>query len=214
MRKYLAFLLLGILTLVGVGGAAIGAVQSKSGTGLSQAVKNTLASPNFTEDLVEKTPQGNQTAHLVYQAPDRLGGWLLSAGRKTYIFIIGTTEYIAVSQSAGAPAPKTFYTQQTTGAKAVDPAHTYLPYYNCNPQPGQPKRPCPTTKSGNVTTITLTQGNQKEILKYTVTGNYVSKFTASTPGGTIDLGISELGTSPAVQLPQGYKTTTVAPNAG
>ena len=68
MRKYLAFLLLGILTLVGAGGAAAGAVQSQSGTALSQAVKNTLGASNYTEDLVEKTPQGNQQASLVFQA--------------------------------------------------------------------------------------------------------------------------------------------------
>jgi hypothetical protein len=201
MRKYLAFLLLGILTLVGVGGAAIGVVQSQSATGISQAVKNTLGAANYTEDLVEKTPQGNQTARLVFQSPDRLGGWLMSAGRKTYIYIIGTTEYIAVSQSATAPAPKTFYTQQTTGAQAVDPAHTYLPYYDKGKS----------TRNGAVTTVTLTQGNQKEVLDYTVTGNYVSKFAAVTPGGTIDLGISNVGSSPAVELPQGYKTTKVAP---
>ena len=204
MRKYLAFLLLGILTLVGAGGAAIGAVQSQSGTALSQAVKNTLGASNYTEDLVEKTPQGNQSAHLVYQAPDRLGGWLLSAGRKTYLFIIGTTEYIAVSQSATAPMPTTFYTQQTTGAKAVDPAHTYLPYYDKGKS----------TRNGSVTTVILTQGSQKETLTYTVTGNYVSEFNADTPGGTINLGITDVGSSPAVELPKGYKTTPVAPSQG
>jgi len=214
MRKYLAFLLLGILTLVGVGGATLGAVQAQSGTGISQAVKNTLGAANYTEYLVEKTPQGNQTADLVFQSPDRLGGWLMSAGRKTYIYIIGTTEYIAVSQSATATAPKTFYTQQVTGAQAVDPAHTYLKYYDCNPQPGAPKQKCPTTRSGNVTTITLTQGNQTETLHYTVTGNYVSKFDAATPNGTIDLDLSNVGSSPSVELPEGYKTTTVAPSAG
>jgi len=204
MRKYLAFLLLGILTLVGAGGAAIGAVQSQSGTDLGQAVKNTLGASNYTEDLVEKTPQGNQSAHLVYQAPDRLGGWLLSGGRKTYLFIIGTTEYIAVSQSASAPMPTTFYTQQTTGAQAVDPAHTYLPYYDKGKS----------SRSGSVTTVILTQGNQKETLTYTVTGNFVSEFNADTPGGTINLTISDVGSSPAVALPAGYKTTKVAPSQG
>ena len=204
MRKYLAFLLLGILTLVGAGGAAVGAVQSQSGTALSQAVKNTLGAINYTEDLVEKTPQGNQSAHLVFQSPDRLGGWLLSGGRKTYLFIIGTTEYIAVSQSASAPMPTTFYTQQTTGAQAVDPAHTYLPYYDKGKA----------TRNGSVTTVILTQGNQKETLTYTVNGNYVSVFNANTPGGTINLDISNVDSSPAVQLPQGYKTTTKAPTQG
>ncbi len=204
MRKYLAFVLVGILTLVGVGMAVLGAVQSNSGTDLGTAVKNTLGATNYSEYLVEKTPQGDQTASLVFQSPDRLGGWLLSAGRKTYLFIIGSKEYIAVSQSAKAPPPKTFYTQESSGATAVDPAHTYLPYYDKGKS----------TRSGSVTTVTLTQGNQTEKLTYTVTGNYVSKFVASTPGGTIDLDISDVGTSPSVDLPKGYKITTTAPSEG
>ncbi|HEY5108206.1 MAG TPA: hypothetical protein VII96_01205 [Acidimicrobiales bacterium] len=204
MRKYLAFVLMGILTLVGGGFAALGAVQSKSGTNLSQAVANTLKSSNYTEDLVEKTPQGNQKAHLVFQSPDRLGGWLLSSGRKTYLFIIGTKEFIAVTRSATAAAPTKFFTQQTTGAVAVDPAHTYLPYYNKGPS----------TRNGAVTTVTLSQGGQTETLTYTVTGNYVSNFKAVTPGGTIELAISEVGTSPKVELPKGYTITTVVPSQG
>lgn len=167
MRKYLAFVLLGILTLVGGGFAVAGAVQSKSGTSLGQAVKNTLTASNYTEDLTEKTLQGNQQANLVFQSPDRLGGWLLSSGHKTYLFIIGTKEFIAVTRSASAKAPTKFYTQRTTGAMAVDPAHTYLPYWNCNPQPGAPEQACPSTRRGSVTTVTLKQGGQTETLSYT-----------------------------------------------
>ena len=74
MRKYLSFLLLGILTLVGLGAAALGFSQSSSGVALGTAVTNTLSAPNFSEHLVEHTPQGSQTASLVFQAPDRLGG--------------------------------------------------------------------------------------------------------------------------------------------
>ena len=110
--------------------------------------------------------------------------------------IIGSTEYISVTQPAKSTTPPlTFYSQQTTGAQAVDPAHTYLPYYNKGPA----------TKSGSVTTVTLSQGGQTEHLTYTVTGNYVSNFKAVTPGGTINLAISKLGTSPAVALPKGAK---------
>lgn len=204
MRKFLAFILLGILTLVGAGGAFLGAVQSSSATDISQAVKNTLKAPNFTEDLTEKTPQGNQQAHLVFQAPDRLAGWLVSSGRKTYLFIIGSTEYIAVTGAASASTPKIFYTQQTQGAAAVDPAHTYLPY--CTRKPA--------TRSGSVTTVTLSQGGQTEKLMCTVTGNNVSNFKAVTPGGTIELAVSAVGSSPSVQLPKGYKTTKTPPTQG
>lgn len=201
MRKYLSFVLLGVLSLVGLGAAVLGVVQGKSGTELGQAVKTTLASPNYSEYLVEKTPQGSQTASLVYQAPDRLGGWLQSAGRRTYLVIIGSTEYISLTRSAGATgAPLSFYTQQTTGAQAVDPAHTYLPYWNCHGAPS-----CPTSRSGATTTVTLSQGGQTEKLTYTVTGNYVSRFTAATPGGTISLDISKVGSSPPVSLPKGAK---------
>ncbi|MEI7859433.1 MAG: hypothetical protein WCI26_06320 [Acidimicrobiales bacterium] len=199
MRKYLSFLLLGILTLVGLGAAALGFSQSSSGVALGPAVTNTLSAPNFSEHLVEHTPQGSQTANLVFQAPDRLGGWLESAGRRTYLYIIGSTEYISVTQSTKGPkTPLTFYKQQTTGALAVDPAHTYLPYYNKGPA----------TTSGSVTTVTLSQGGQTENLKYTVTGDYVSNFKAVTPGGSISLDISAVGTSPQVKLPAGAKITT------
>jgi hypothetical protein len=201
MRKYLSFVLLGVLSLVGLGAAVLGIVQSQSGTDLGQAVANTLHSPNYTEYLVERTPQGNQSATLVYQAPDRLGGWLQSATGRTYLVIIGSTEYVSVPQKGKSTGtPTRFYKQQSSGAQAVDPAHTYLPYWNCHGAPT-----CPTTRSGSVTTVTLSQGGQTEKLQYTVTGDYVSRFSAVTPGGTISLDISKVGSSPAVALPAGVK---------
>ena len=214
MRKYLAFVLLGILTLVGGGFAVAGAVQSTSDTSLGSAVDNTLKASNFTENLMEKTAQGSQQAQLVFQSPDRLGGWLSSSSRKTYLFIIGTKEFIAVTRSATAPVPTKFYTQATAGAVAVDPAHTYLPYWNCNPRPGAPKQTCPSTQSGSVTTVTVKQGSSTATLKYTVTGNYVSDFKAVAQGGTIELVIYKVGTSPKVNLPKGYTVTTVVPSGG
>jgi len=201
MRKYLSFLLLGLLTLVGIGGAALGVVQSKSGTDLGQAVKNTLNASGYSESLVENTPQGDQTASLDYNKPDKLGGWIQSAGRRTYLFIIGSTEYISVTGSVKATTPpKSFYTQQSQGAQAVDPAHTYLPYWNCK---GAAK--CPTSRSGSVTTVTLTQGTQTVKLQYTVTGNYVSNFKAVEQGGSINLGVSNVGSATTVALPKDAK---------
>ncbi len=210
MPKYLSFVLLGILTVVGLGAAALGFSQAPSGIDLGVAVTNTLSAPNYTEHLVEHTPQGSQTANLVFQAPDRLGGWLESAGHRTYLYIIGSTEYISVTQSSkNSKAPLTFYKQQTTGALAVDPAHTYLPYWNCKGNPT-----CPTTKSGSVTTVTLSQGGQTEKLSFTVSGDYVSNFGAVTPGGSISLDISDVGTSPRVALPAGAKITAAPTQPG
>ena len=201
MRKFTAFILLGILSVVGAGFAILGAVQASSGTSLGQAVTNTLKAPSYSEALVEKTPQGNQQASLVFQSPDRLAGSLQASGRKTYLFIIGHTEYIAVTTSAKAPRPTKFFTQQTTGAVAVDPAQTYLKYWNKGPS----------TKNGSVTTVTLSQGGQTEKLIYTVTGNYVSDFKAVTPGGTIELAITDVGSSSPVELPKGYTITSAIP---
>jgi len=202
MPKFLSFILLGVLAVVGLGAATLGVVQSKSGTTLSQAVTNTLNAQSYTENLAEKTPQGNQTASLSYQAPDRLGGWLDSVGRRTYLVIIGTTEYISVTRPIkGAKGPIDFYKQQTEGAKAVDPAHTYLMYYDKGTS----------TKSGSVTTVTLSQGGETEKLIYTVTGNYVSNFKAVTPGGTINLTIGNVGSAPKVSLPSGAKFATSPP---
>ena len=169
MRKYLAFLLLGILTLVGAGRRPPSAsCRRRAAQRCSQAVKNTLGASNYTEDLVEKTPQGNQTAHLVYQAPDRLGGWLLSAGRKTYLYIIGTTEYIASASRPSAPIAEDL----------LHPADHRAPRPSTRPTPTSRTTTRASPRAGSVTTVTLTQGSQTETLTYTVTGNYVSAFNA------------------------------------
>ncbi len=204
MRKFLAFLLLGILTLVGIGGAALGIAQSPNGVPIDKAVSNTLNAANYTEDLVEKTSQGSETIHLVFQNPDRLGGWIDSAGKRTYIFVIGTKEYRTTTQASSAPMPKTFYVQQVTGAKDVDPAQGLLKDYNKGTS----------TTNGDVTTVILTQQGQTATLLYTVTGSYVSRFKATAPGTSILLDITKVGTSPPVELPAGYKTTTTAPTSG
>ncbi len=95
MRRAVGFLLLALLLVASGAGAAVGATSS--GAPLSQAVYFTLASPNYTEVLSERSPQGNQVAHLVFQAPDRLGGYVQSGSRRTYIAIIGSTEYQSVT---------------------------------------------------------------------------------------------------------------------
>ena len=69
---------------------------------------------------------------------------------------------------------------------------------------------------GNTTSQTATDTYQLVIVDRsdTGTGNFVSEFNADTPGGTIILTISDVGSSPAVALPAGYKTTKVAPSQG
>ena len=45
---------------------------------LEQAVTNTISATNYSEILSQDSSQGQQTDHLTYQAPDRLGGYVQS----------------------------------------------------------------------------------------------------------------------------------------
>ena len=67
-----------------------GAAKSAS---LQQAVTNTLSAPNYSEVVSQNAPQGKQTDHLRYQAPDRLGGYIQSGSKRTYVYVIGSTQY-------------------------------------------------------------------------------------------------------------------------
>jgi hypothetical protein len=205
MRRAVSFLLLALLLVAAGAGAAVGATQAASGAPLSQAVANTLAAPNYTEVLSERTPQGNQVAHLVFHSPDRLGGYVQSGSRRTYIAIIGSTEYQSVTVSAShGPSHLTLYSQPSQGAVAIDPAHTYLPFYSKGTN---------VQKSGSTTTMTLTQGGQSDKLTFTVSGSYVSNFAATTPTGNLSLAISDVGTSPPVVLPANSRVVTVPPSS-
>ena len=86
----------------------------------------------------------------------------------------------------------------------MDPAHTYLPYWTSGKS----------TRSGSVTTVMLNQGGQTEKLTYTVTGNYVSKFTARQPGGTHRPRHLRSGRRRPSSCRRGYKTTTTPPTQG
>jgi len=205
MRRAISFLLLALVLVAAGAGAAVGATQASSGAPLSQAVTNTLAAPNYTEVLSEKTPQGNQVAHLVFQAPDRLGGYVQSGSRRTYIAVIGTNEYQSVTVSAShGPSHLTIYSQPSQGAIAVDPAHTYLPFYSKGTN---------LQKSGSTTTMTLSQGGQSDKLTFVVDGSYVSDFAAVTPTGNLSLAISDVGTSPPVVLPAKSKIVAAPASA-
>ncbi|MHB8497338.1 MAG: hypothetical protein ACYDES_04955, partial [Acidimicrobiales bacterium] len=120
-RFLTGWLLLGLVVVFGVGGAVLGVSQAPSGVPLRQAVASTLKASGYTEVVTESTPQGAQTDHLVYQAPDRLGGYVESGARRTYVYVIGPFEYQSRSVPSGAvPAHLTFFRQAGQGAKALD----------------------------------------------------------------------------------------------
>jgi hypothetical protein len=218
-RYLTSYLLLGLLTVLALGGAVLGVVQSPKSAPLisctspqqpiekcTGAVPNTLGAANYSEVLNETTPQGKQTDYLTYQAPDRLGGYIQSGTRRTYVYVIGTSEYQSLTVAAGtSTADLTFYRQASQGAKALDPAHGYLPYA---------KQAKDITQSGDTYTFTIsettTQGKAIGTFNYTVTGPTVSQFTLDVAKSSVDLVISQVGSSPPVELPAGAKVV----NAG
>ena len=197
LRNVIAWLLLALLAVVGAGAAVLGVHQAPTTAPLLTAVSNTLAASNYTQVLVQNTSQGKQTDYLVWQAPDRLGGYIQSGNRRSYVYVIGAYEYQSLTVAAGAtPAHLTFYRQAGQGAIANDPAHGYLPYA------AQAKHP---SKSGDTYSFTLTKNGQTGTFGYTVSGQYISQFTLTVPHASVNLVISSVGTSPPVELPAGSR---------
>jgi hypothetical protein len=202
-RNLTGYLLLGLLTVVGVGGAALGVALAPKNVALTQAVDNTLGAANYSEVLTENTPQGKQSDYLTYQAPDRLGGYIESGNKRTYVFVIGDTEYQSLTVPAnGSTKHLVFYKQSSQGAKALDPAHGYLPYAK---QKGENVQ-----KSGGTTTFTISKSGQVGTFTFTVSGQYVTSFNLAVKTANVSLVISQVGTAPPVKLPPGSKVV-VAP---
>jgi hypothetical protein len=214
----IGWLLLGLLTVVAAGAAVLGVAQQnaplyscakgQSGLECSGAVTNTLTARNYTEVVVEKTLQGNQTENLVYQAPDRLGGYIQSGNKRTYVVVIGSVLYQSLTVSTTAPTTHlTFYKQSLApgqGATSLDRVHTYLPYVWQSTN---------VTSSGSVYTFTLTKSGQTGSFKYTVSGQYVSQFILTVANASVQLDISQVGSSPPVALPAGARVAGTAPSS-
>lgn len=193
-----------VIALIVVSGAVIAACSSsatpsttsapKSGS-LQQAVTNTLSAPSYTEVLSQSSPQGSQTDHLEYQSPDRLGGYIQSGSKRTYVYVIGSTEYQSqVVPNDTASKQLAFKSQASQGVTALDPAHSYLPNAT------QTKH---TTRSGNTYSFTLSNQGQTGTFTYTVNGQYVSTFSLKVSNASVHMNISAVGKSPAVALPTG-----------
>ncbi len=209
-RNLLSWLLLGLLTVLALGGAVLGIAQAPKDAPLDQAVSNTLSAANYSEVHTENTPGKSQTDYLVYQAPDRLGGYIDSASQRIYVYVIGKFEYQSASLPKNADTSHlVLYRRPSQGAQALDPAHGFLPYaqYAKNIQ-----------KSGDTYSFTLSKssllGQETGEFTYTVIGPYVSEFTLSVAASSVQLIISQVGSSPPVALPAGSKVVVVkAPGA-
>jgi hypothetical protein len=206
-RNLMSWLLLGLLTVVGAGAAALGVVQSPTTAPLQQAVTNTLSATNYSEVVTEKTSQGMQTDYLVYQAPDRLGGYIQSGNKRTYVVAMGTFVYQSLTVANNAStAHLTFYRQQSQGARLLDPAYTYLQYATKGKH---------ITRSGDTYSFTLTNSaKQTGAFSYTVTGQYISEMSLVVGTSSVRLDISLVGSSPPVALPAGAKVVGASGAAG
>jgi hypothetical protein len=206
-----SWLLLGLLTVVGAGAAVLGIVQSPKNAALPNAVASTLAAPSYSEVLSEVLPQGKQTEYLNFQGPDRLGGYLQSGNKRSYVVVIGSVLYQSLTVSSNVSTNHlTFYKQQARGTAASnDPAHNYLPYI---------KQAKNITGSAGISSFSLTKSGEVGSFTYTVSGKYVSEFSlsvsqSSAPVSSVQLDISQIGTAPPVALPTGAKVVA-APSGG
>ena len=197
LRQTISWLLVALVGVVGAGAAVLGISQAPSNVSLNKAVVNTLAAPNYNEVITQVGPQGTQTDYLTYVAPSTLGGYIDAAGKRTYVYVIGTTEFQSLPVSSSNP-PKvlTFYKQQGPGAKAVDPARHYLTFATTAKN---------ITHSGSAYSFDLTQQGQTGHFVYTVTGRYISDMMLSVSTSSVHVVISQVGSAPQVTLPKGAK---------
>ena len=205
LRPTISWLLLAMVGVVGAGAAVRGSSQAPSNVPLAKAVANTLAARNYSQVLTESTPQGKQADYLVFQAPDRLGGYVQSGTKRTYVYVIGTTEYQSLTVSPSAPTTKlVLYRQASQGAKLLDPVRNYLNYVH------EAKH---VTQSGSNYSFSLTQQGQVGKFVVTVSGKYVTQVLLTVQGASVQLVVSQFGSSPPVALPAGAKVVAAPSGA-
>ena len=208
-RKLIGWLLLVLVGVLAAGGAVLGISQAPKQATLQTAVKNTLAAANYTSDVLENSPQGTQTQHLVYQSSGRLGGYVDSATVRVYVAVIGGVEYQSNQVAPGtSTAHLTFQKQASQPANSYDPVHEYV---------ALAQSPKNVHQKGNTYTFSVTQRGQTASFTATVIGQYLSSLTITATGAQLSLTVSSVNTSPPVTLPAGAKVvetpTTTTPTA-
>jgi hypothetical protein len=200
--------------VVGLGGALLGIALAPKTATLTAAVDATLAAPSYSLVVTEKTPQGDQTDNLVWEAPNRLGGYIQSGNRRTYVYVLpagtGSAEYQSITVSATAvPRHLVFYRQASQSAASLNPAGKYLLYANDARH---------LTLTGSTYTFSLTQtsttGKETGEFAYTVSGPYVSVFNLAVGTASVHMVISDVGTAPSVRLPAGSRVVGAPTPAG
>jgi len=191
-RRTISWLLLGLVGAVGLGGAILGIALNPKTASLAKAKANTLTASSYTEVVTQKTLQGSQTDYLVWQAPDRLGGYIESGTRRTYVYVIGSYEYQSVTVSGSSSGRLVFYRQPSQGAAALDPTPDYLAYID---------RAKDISKSGTTYSFTVHQGSVAGKFTVVVSGSYVASLDLSVQRQSVGLVLSQIDSSPPVRLP-------------
>ncbi len=207
-RNLIGWLLLGLLAAVGAGGAILGVSQSPGTASLQVAITNTVNATSYSEVFTEHMASASETGYLTYQAPNRLGGYVEAAGRRTYIYIDGNTEYQSLTVSNGtSTAHLVFYRQHSqTPVVSLDPAQNYLRLGRLHLRLG---RLAPHVhRSGNTYSFSLTQGGETGTLAYTVSGQYVGILTIHAQDTAVEVTISQVGSAPSIGLPKGARVVT------
>ena len=191
------WLMLAALAAVVAVAAALGAVQSPSGAeqarqGLHSAAQATLRASGYTEDFKQTVPQGTEELHLVYQAPGRLSGYQLIAGRRLYVSADSSRFYQGIAgPSASGPAGARYVAQPSRPAAAIDPVQQVL---------GVVLRATDVKRAGNVYSFVVPGFGRFSV---TVTGPYATSVVLHTAGGSIALDVSRIDSSPPAFVPSG-----------
>ena len=185
-RHLTAWLLLGLLTVVGAGGAVLGVVQSPKTASLDAAVANTLAAPNYTEVLTEVTRRGTRPTTsstrppIVWAATSRAGA--SAPTLRLYHRPARIPERHRVLQCLDGPS--VLLQAGQPGWRQAERPGPAVPHL-CHPQEreGQSREHLHVSNQR-----THPQGGTETgILAYTVSGQYISEFSLSLPQGSVKL---------------------------
>ncbi len=197
-RDLVGWLLLALVGAVAAGAAVLGVTEAPRQASLRGAVDNTLAASSYTEDISHATPQGTETLHLVFEAPDRLGGYVQLGNVRSYVVVLGSTQYQSTNVAADAPTRGlTFFSQPSAPARSNDPLAAYLTDY---------VRPATVVRrDGTHYRVTVVKSGQTGTFVATVSGPYVVELSVRAPGLSDHIVVSAVGSSPPVRLPAGAR---------
>lgn len=188
-----------VLTVVAAGAALFAVRDSPTQVGLQLAVTNTQSASNYTS-VLSTSGISAQAQHLVYQAPQRIGGYIDTGKRRIYVAVINSVEYQSTPVSPTSSSNGlTFVKQPSQPAQSYDPVRGYLPYA---------AKATHVIKNGDVYRFSVTKQTQTAHFTVTVSGRYVSQLTIGVAKSYTTLTISNVNSSPPVALPPGAKVSS------